>query len=107
MNSKEFAGYRSLFAADARVADDPEVLKKIAAEAGCHAFLRNIPAAWWSSPEFLMIHTAKGGRDTVYLKKKVKQVTELFSGRVVAENTDHFEAELQTPETVLYYLSPL
>lgn len=105
--SRDFAGYRSLFAADARVADTPEVLKKIAAEAGCHAFLRNIPAAWWSSPEFLMIHTAKGGRDTVYLKQKVKQVTELFSGRVIAENTDHFETGFQAPETVLYYLSPL
>lgn len=101
---RDFGAYRSLYAYDARIVNEPGVLKKIAADAGCHKFAEGIDCAYWSSREFLMVHTAKGGHAAIRLKRKVREVTELFSGRKVAANTDVFEADFAAPETVLYYL---
>jgi len=43
-----------------------------------------------------------GGSRTIVWPKKCRRVTEVFSGRVVAENTGRLEDTLTAPCTVLY-----
>ncbi len=100
----DFGTYRSIYAYDAREVEDAGKLLQMAQEAGCHRFAEGIEHAYWASAEFLMIHTAKGGHAKIHLKSTAAKVTELFSGQVVAENTDVFEADFNAPDTQLYYL---
>jgi hypothetical protein len=44
------------------------------------------------------------GQQDIYLKKTVSKVTELFSGKIIAENTDCFSYRFSSPDTVLFYL---
>ena len=50
------------------------------------------------------VHTKKGGRKTIYLPRKVKQIKELFTDKIVAENTDKFDYNFISPDTALFEL---
>ena len=58
----------------------------------------------YANEKFVSIHTINGGKEIVYLPRKVKQVKELYTDKIVAENTDKFEYEFKKPDTVLFEL---
>ena len=80
-----------------------EELRRLAAEAGVHLYTPPGNAVW-TSAEFLMVHRKGPASVPVSLPRKVKRVTELFSGRVVAEDADSFTEEFSDSGTCLYSL---
>ena len=58
----------------------------------------------YANTKLVSIHLAKGGKKKVSLPKKYTKVVEVFSNKVVAQNTDSFEYEFATPDTVLFEL---
>ena len=58
----------------------------------------------YANDKLISVHTADGGKETIYLPRKVKQVKELYSDKIVAENTDKFEYEFKKPDTALFEL---
>jgi hypothetical protein len=79
------------------------LLRKLAAEAGVHLYLAEEEPLWANS-RFVALHSASGGRRVIRLPGKVARVRELFSGRVVASDSDRVEIELAAPDTVLFLL---
>ena len=78
-------------------------LKAIAKEAGAHMYVDEaLPV--YANDRLVAIHTAEGGKKTVYLPKKAKLVRELYSDKIVAENADRFEYEFKKPDTALFEL---
>ena len=82
----------------------PEALRAAGIDAGLHFFTDAPDIKVWSSPQFLSAHTCMGGIKTLRLKRKVKRITEIFSGMVKGENTDRFTDEFAAPDTKLYFL---
>jgi len=80
-------------------------LRNIAAKAGVHQYVETEDPVW-ASGNFLCLHVKEGGRREIRLPRKAGKVVECFSGRAVAENTEHFEDTLATPDTVLYRICP-
>ena len=78
-------------------------LRRLAEAAGVHCCT---PAgnAVWSGEKFLMVHRKGAATVPVSLPRKAKQVTELFSGTCVAEESDSFTAAFPDTDTRLYYL---
>lgn len=81
----------------------PEALRALGRRAGLHFFTEDPDLKVWSSKEFLSAHTRDGGLKEIKLKKKVRRVTELYSGKTVAENCDCFTDGFAAPDTKLYY----
>ena len=100
---KQFACWKSVVF---RGADSctPEALRAAGMDAGLHFFTDAPDLKVWSSPQFLSAHTCMGGIKTLSLKRKVKRITEIFSGIVKGENTDRFTDEFAAPDTKLYFL---
>ena len=94
-------GWRSVYSPQPNVPAD--VLRKLAREAGAHIYCE-AEEPLYANDRLIALHTIEGGPRTVVLPKKYRRVTELFSGRVVAEDADHFEDTLTVPCTVLYQL---
>lgn len=82
----------------------PDALRALGKKSGQHFFTEDPDLKIWSSREFISAHTRDGGEKTISLKRKVRKVTELFSGEVIAENTDSFTDRFAAPDTKLYYL---
>ena len=99
---KTFPTHRSVYYAKMTDLTAAE-LRRLAKEAGVHCYTPEGNAVW-SSDEFLMVHR-KGAADVpVLLPRKAKKITELFSGRVVAENTDSFTEHFSDSGTCLYFM---
>ena len=79
-----------------------EKLFALAEEAKVHIYARN--AAFHASKELLCVHCADGGEREIRLPFRAGRVTEIFDGRVVAENTDRFTDTFRTPGTNIYFL---
>lgn len=77
-------------------------LRRLAKEAGVHLYTPPGNAVW-SSDEFLMIHRKDAAEVPVHLPRKATRITELFSGRVVGENTDSFQETFSDSDTRLYF----
>ena len=99
LTSREMDGWRSVYSPQPNVPAD--VLRKLAREAGAHIYCE-AEEPLYANDRLIALHTIEGGPRTVVLPKKCRRVTELFSGRVVAEDADHFEDTLSRPCTVLY-----
>lgn len=99
LTSREMDGWRSVYSPQPNVPAD--ILRKLAREAGAHIYCE-AEEPLYANDRLIALHTIKGGPRTVALPKKYRRVTELFSGRVVAENVDRFEDTLTPPRTVLY-----
>ena len=100
VNKKDMGGWTSVYIADP---DDSstETMREIAKNAGVHFYSdENVPV--YANQKLLCVHVAKGGKKTVSLKGKCKKATELFTGKVVAENADSFEYEFKSPDTALF-----
>lgn len=78
-----------------------DVLRGLAREAGVHIYCE-AEEPLYANDRLIALHTITGGPRTIVLPKKCRRVTEVFSGRVVAENSDRFEDRLAPPCTVLY-----
>ena len=103
LTSREMDGWRSVYSPRPNVPAD--VLRKLAREAGAHIYC-DLEEPLYANGRMIALHTIVGGPRTVVLPKKCRRVTELFSGRVVAENADRFEDTLTAPCTVLYEMEP-
>ncbi len=79
----------------------PQMLKKLAADAGVHIYCREEQPVF-ASGELCAVHTATGGRQEIRLPVACEQVVELFSGRIAAKKTDTFYWEFATPDTTLF-----
>ena len=82
----------------------PQALHRAGEMAGIHFFTGDPDLKVWSSKEFLSAHTRDGGTKTIRLKRRAGRVIELFSGKIIAENTDIFTDDFAAPDTRLYYL---
>ncbi|MDD3886758.1 MAG: hypothetical protein PHI35_07795 [Victivallaceae bacterium] len=79
----------------------PAMLKELAKKAGVHIYCdAEIPI--YADQRFLAAHTATGGRLTLLLPNQQKHVTELFSGKTAAVDSDRIEWIFESPDTVLF-----
>lgn len=79
------------------------VLGDIAGKARCHIYSDcNEPLC--ANNRLISLHTAVGGKRVFRLPRRYSRIRELFSDRIVAEDTDTFEDNLDNPSTVLYEL---
>lgn len=101
LTARAMEGWRSVYSPKPNVSAG--VLRKLAREAGVHIYCE-AEEPLYANDRLIALHTTEGGPRTVVLPGKCRRVTELFTGRVVAENTDRFEDTLTPPCTVLYQL---
>jgi len=81
-----------------------EELRKAGIIAKIHFFTDDSDVKVWSSPEFLFAHSEFGGRKHFRLKRRAAKITEIFSGNIIAVDTDEFDDDFAKPDTRLYYL---
>ncbi len=101
LTTRQMAGWRSVYSPRPNV--PAGVLRRLAREAGAHIYCE-VEEPLYANDRLVALHTIEGGRRTVTLPMTCRRVTELFSGRVVAENTDRFDDTLAAPGTALYEL---
>lgn len=83
----------------------PAMLKDLARNAGVHLYTdAEVPV--YADGHFLAVHSKEGGAMTIRLPSVVRRATELFSGRVAAENSALIEWNLQAPDSALFELEP-
>jgi len=87
----------------------PWKLTQIASSADVHFYHRADTAEGEFTPvfaneRFLAVHSEKGGKKTISLPRKVKSVTDLLTGTVVARDTDSITALFAVPDTRLFGL---
>jgi len=102
VNKKNMDGWTSVYIHDYKDAT-PSVLRELAKSAGAHIYIDSETPVF-ANEKLLCVHVKDGGKKTVYLKGKCAKVTELFTGKVVAENADKFEYEFKSPDTALFEL---
>ena len=102
INATQMDGWRSVYAYDYKLFT-PESLTKIASDAGVHLYLDK-PATVFANENFLAVHTKEGGGLTISLPRKYARVTDLLSGKIVAENADAFTCTFASPDTRLFGL---
>ncbi len=82
----------------------PVALYKLAARmAGVHLY-SDTDDALYASGEFLVLHTRQAGAKRLCFPRVVPQITEVFSGEVVAENVTEVTVELPAKTTAVYCL---
>jgi len=82
----------------------PAVLKRLAANAGVNIYCeQEVPV--YANEKLLAIHSAEGGEIKVTLPGVFARVTELYSGKLVAENAASFIFAFETPDTRLFELA--
>lgn len=103
LTSKDMGDWISVLSPRANL--PASTLRTLAAGAGVHLYI-DTEEPVFATANLLAVHTGTGGPHTVHLRRRCGRVTELFSGRVVAETTTEFTDTLHTPDTVLYELTP-
>ena len=101
LTTRQMDGWRSVFSPQPNI--PASTLRKLAREAGAHIYCE-VEEPLYANDRLIALHTIQGGPRTVVLPKPCRRVTELFSGRVVAENASRFEDKLTPPCTMLYLL---
>ncbi|MFO7976297.1 MAG: hypothetical protein R6V12_16880 [Candidatus Hydrogenedentota bacterium] len=99
--SKQMNEWTSVYAPQPNLSGT--VLHDLARKAGVHVY-SDAQEPLYANAQFLAVHSLDGGDRTYRLPRKSTRVTELFSGRVVAENTDTLTDRLDAPATMLYRL---
>lgn len=101
LTARQMDGWRSVYSPRPNV--PASVLRKLAQDAGAHIYCE-VEEPLYANRRLIALHTITGGQRTVVLPKTYRRVTELFSGRVVAQNASRFEDKLTPPCTTLYEL---
>ena len=96
-------GWTSVYARDYR-SFTPESLRAIIEDAGVKPWTSK-PAVVFANDRFLAIHTKDGGRMTIHLPFRVREVIDLLDGRIVASECDSFTDDFATPDTKLYEIA--
>lgn len=79
----------------------PATLKSLAKSAGVHLYSdAEIPV--YADDRFLALHSKEGGTMTIRLPHRTGRITELFSGKLAAENVSEFQWNFRAPDTVLF-----
>ncbi|MDO5579718.1 MAG: hypothetical protein Q4G69_01150 [Planctomycetia bacterium] len=79
----------------------PSLLKKYAKEAGVALYCTEaVPV--YANERLIAVHIKEGGQKKISLPRKVKKITEIFTGKTVGENTSSFLYDFQSPETALF-----
>jgi hypothetical protein len=97
---KEFGDWRSVYSAAPNL--PASVLREIARYAGVHIYSERGDTLY-ASRQLVTLHTAAGGPRAIRLPSEVETVYELFEGREVARNTDHFDVDLKGSSTQMWY----
>lgn len=93
-------GWRAVYAHDYRL-HTVEKLAEIESLAGVHRYVDACTPVF-AKANFVAVHTAKGGRMTIRLKKRAVSVTDLLTGEIMAKDADSFEANFASPDTRLF-----
>ena len=101
VTAREMDGWTSVLSPSPELS--PAQLRALAADAGVHTYC-DAAEPVYASRRLLACHTATGGRRRFRLPCECSKVTELFSGRLVAEHASTFDDDLPAPSTVLYRL---
>lgn len=101
LTERPMDGWRSIYSPQPNVPAD--VLRRLARKAGVHIYCE-VEEPLYANRRLIALHTIEGGKRTIALPATCRRVTEVFTGRVVAENADRFEDTLTAPCTVLYEL---
>jgi hypothetical protein len=82
----------------------PSVLKDIIKEAGAHLYIEDENPVY-ANERLVAVHFKDGGVKKIMLPKVCKKVIDVFSGKVVAENTSEFTYSFKTPDTVMFEIN--
>ncbi len=82
---------------------DGKVMREIAKKAGVHFYIKDCDPVFIND-RLLCIHTKNGGKKVIALKGKYSKVIELYSNKIIAEDTNNFEYTFQAPDTALFEL---
>ncbi len=96
------ATWRSVYAYDYKLYTT-ETLVRLIREAGVHRYV-DFCTPVFANENFVAVHVARGGEHEVRLPRKVKSVTDLLTGKVLATDTDRFTCTFATPDTKLFGL---
>lgn len=81
----------------------PQVLREVAKSANVKIYIEDY-APVYANDKLVAIHVADGGKKKVSLAKKYSKIVEVYTNKVVGQNTDSFEYEFATPDTALFEL---
>ena len=91
--------WRSVYAQDPALFT-PDVLHRICRDAGAHVYL-DTPASVFANERVLAVHLKDGGCRKVKLPRRAKKVKNLLSGKDIALETDAFDVEFSSPDTII------
>ncbi len=100
LNEKKFDNHTRFYLPD-YVDITPKVLRDIATKSGVKLYV-DMETPVYANERLVAVHVKDGGKKKVSLPKKYSKVVELYTNRVVAENTDSFEYDFATPDTALF-----
>lgn len=102
LNQKQMNGWKSVYA-DELWRINNKNFAKIAKEAGVHMYLdEQVPV--YANDKLVGVHVKDGGKKEIRLPRKAKKIVELFTGKIVGENTDKFTYDFKSPDTALFEL---
>ena len=99
---REFPGWRSVYVPGyEKETLDSGRFAALLAKAGAHSYAGH-PAVVHANTRLLSVHLKDGGRRRISLPGRAARVTELISGKVVAENADSFGYDFESPDTRIF-----
>ncbi len=98
---KSFPEWRSIFSAVPGLS--PALLHEIYREAGVHLYT-DTDAVISANGSWLMIHAREAGNYEIRLPHRCKNITEITSEKVLAQNADRFSISLKKFQTVIFLM---
>jgi hypothetical protein len=97
---KDMGGWKSVYSAAPNL--PAPVLRGIADYAGVHLYSKEGDVLY-ALDELLAVHTVKGGSRTFRLPRKAEAVYDLFEKKLIAENADVFNVDLDKASSSLFF----
>ena len=101
---KEFADWTSIYCAAPNI--PAPVLRGIAGYAGVHIY-NEAGDVLNATGDLLAVHTVSGGKREYRLPFSVEVIYDLYADRMVSQNADRFEVELDPISSGLWYTGPV
>ena len=99
---RDFPGWKSVYVPNYEKSTlDAERFASLLKKAGAHSYA-DYPAVVHANKRLFSVHLADGGKRTVRLPLRAAKVTELISGRTVAENVSSFVYDFESPDTRIF-----